>query len=80
MMPDPVRTINQNVDPRNIDTKLSGKPTRGADLNVDLNTLDDRVTKLENLVSGGVLFTSPDGFTTVRLTIDNSGNPVWTRQ
>lgn len=79
-MPNPVRTINQSVDPTNTATKLSGKPPRGADLNVDLNALADRVTKLEKLVSGGILFTSPDGFTTMRLTIDNSGNPVWTRQ
>lgn len=76
----PTPTISQSVNPTDVTTKLSGKAQRPADLNVNLNSLDERVTKLENVVSGGILFTSPDGFTTMRLTIDNSGNPVWTRQ
>lgn len=80
MMPNPARTINQSVDPSNIAQTLPGKPQRSADINVDLNDLANRVARLERVVSGGILFTSPDGFTTMRLTIDNSGNPVWTRQ
>lgn len=70
-MPTPV--ISQSVNPSDITTKLPGKPQRPGDINVIVRDLQDRVEKLENVLHGGVLLTSPNGTITLRLVINNSG-------
>lgn len=69
------------VDPT--DPTLSnpgGKPHRqDSDITI-LKNLQIRVLALENALAQaqGVTFISPDGTITKTLSIDNSGNPVWT--
>jgi hypothetical protein len=76
-MPQPIAIP---INPRNPTQARSGKPARQDDLNTLIIDLQNRVERLEKVLSGGLMLTSPDGKTTVRLTIDNTGTAVWTRQ
>jgi hypothetical protein len=76
-MPQPAATP---INPFNPAQPRGGKPSRKDDLALIIVDLQTRVSALENLLAGGLVLTSPDGKTTVRLTIDNTGNPIWTKQ
>lgn len=68
------------VNPDDSAQQRGGKPPRPDSETIILRDLQRRVKALENMLSQaqGIVFISPDGATTKTLSIDNSGNPVWT--
>jgi hypothetical protein len=76
-MPQP--TVNQSVDPTDPTQPISGQPVTQTNLPAIIIELQNRIARLEAVLQGGVLLTDPAGDVHVRLSINASGNPTWTR-